>query len=93
MPQDRVGPVALGIDARGRTYRWTVRRIGGATLRTDVSNRAILPVTVRDKRAGLDLLGALIEESRGQGGIVVYSSHDTLPVADAAKLTLSALAA
>jgi len=43
--------------------------------------------------AGVDLLATLIGECRAQGGIVVYSSHDTLPVADAHKLTLTPLAA
>jgi len=41
--------------------------------------------------AGVDLLATLIDECRAQGGIVVYSSHDTLPVADAHKLTLAPL--
>jgi heme exporter protein A len=46
------------------------------------------PATALDS-AGLQLLGTLIAECRGAGGIVVYSSHETLPVPDARRLELA----
>jgi heme exporter protein A len=45
------------------------------------------PATALDT-AGLRILGDLIAACRKDGGIVVYSSHETLPVADVRRLEL-----
>jgi len=42
---------------------------------------------------GLERLGGLIAEARGAGSIVIFSSHDTLPVTDLKRLALAPLAA
>jgi heme exporter protein A len=39
---------------------------------------------------GLERLGALIAEARAKGGMVIFSSHDTLPVPGAQRLALAA---
>jgi heme exporter protein A len=46
------------------------------------------PATALDAD-GLQILGDLVAECRRSGGIVVYSSHETLPVADAERLELT----
>jgi heme exporter protein A len=96
--RDRIAPglAQLGLDHLMETPARRLsagqrRRLALARLTLDNAALWLLdePATALDA-AGLQLLGGLIADCRRQGGMVVFSSHETLPVSDFQRLELPA---
>jgi heme exporter protein A len=96
-PRDRVaaGLERLGLDhlseiAARRLSAGQRRRLALARLTLGSAALWLLdePATALDA-GGLQILGELISGCRREGGIVVYSSHETLPVGDVLRLELT----
>lgn len=50
--------VTIGVDARGRRYTWTVRRVGGPVIRRGVATRPLLRLTPPGRTSGVYLFEA-----------------------------------
>jgi heme exporter protein A len=90
---ERLGLAALADAPARRLSAGQRRRLGLARLALGPAALWLLdePSAALDSQ-GFALLGELIEEARGSGGMVIFSSHDTLPVASPLRLTLEPIA-
>src|SRR5262249_12918065 len=91
---DRVGLARLRDAAARRLSAGQRRRLALARLALAPAELWLLdePTAALDAE-GIAMFGALVAAARAAGGSVIFSSHETLPVPDAAQLTLTVGAA
>lgn len=65
------GKASFGIDTRGQKYRWSLRRIGGATIKSGRANRSPLIVNIPRATSGLYSLGVTTGSHSSQAPFVV----------------------